>query len=121
MVTPPFSWTDQYLIHKRVYWLALSYYIQLKTSVSAGYVYLYETAWAFHFIFPTAVDTLLMEGGKTQKMMKMYSTEFSKKIPISKAEQTTDRSCFFPEGSFSKILWDSHVTAKSYTAFRDPD
>lgn len=75
----------------------------------------------FHFIFPTAVDKLLMQGGKRQKMMKMYSTEFSKKIPISKVEQTTDGSCFFPQGSNSKILWDNHVIVKSYTAFKAPD
>lgn len=36
-------------------------------------------------------------------MMKMYNTEFSQKIPISKVEQGIDGSCFLPEGSNSKL------------------
>lgn len=54
-------------------------------------------------------------------MVKIYSTEFSKKIHISKVEKRTDGSCFFPEGSNSKSLWDNHVGVKSYAAFNAPD
>lgn len=36
-------------------------------------------------------------------MVKMYSTEFSKEVPVSKVEQGTDGSCFLSEGSDFKI------------------
>lgn len=69
----PISWADQYPIHKRVCWFALSYYIQFKTSVSAGYVYMCGTAGGFvftFFFFPTAVDKLLKQGGRGKKGTK---------------------------------------------------
>lgn len=59
--------------------------------------------------FPTAVDKSLKQGKRRkrrefheQKMGRMYSTEFSKKVPISKVEQVIDGNCFLPEGSNSK-------------------
>ena len=52
----------------------------------------------------------------------MYSTEFSKKVPIGKVEQVMDGSCFLPEGSHSNPQnLEDQVTVKGYTAFKVPD